>query len=100
MSIHPFRRSTGQGNQEQCEHKGISINNSGIKLNQYANDTTLILDASKEALSSALNMLDEFRKDSGLKFNVFLKEVLEIWQKSNKFSGAVSRTKLMTQLFN
>ena len=38
---------------------GISINNNDIKISQYADDTTLILDSSREALISALRLLDE-----------------------------------------
>ena len=49
--------------------KGIYVNNYEIKISQYANDTTLILDGSKQALLSALNVLDEFSKVSGLKLN-------------------------------
>ena len=49
--------------------KGFSLNNNEIKISQYAGDTTLILDGSKEALSSALNMLDDFSRISGLRLN-------------------------------
>lgn len=48
---------------------GFSLNNNEIKISQYADDTTLILDGSKEALSSALNMLDDFSRISGLRLN-------------------------------
>jgi len=37
-----------------------------IKLSQYADDTTLILDRSHESLLSSLTMLDDFSKVSGL----------------------------------
>ena len=46
--------------------KGISLSNNEIKISQYADDTTLILNGSEEALSSALNVLDDFSKVSGL----------------------------------
>ena len=49
--------------------KGFSLNNNEIKISQYADDTTLILDGSKEALSSALNILDDFSRISGLRLN-------------------------------
>ena len=49
--------------------KGISVNNVEIKLSQYADDTTLILDGSRESLLSSLAMLDDFSKVSGLRLN-------------------------------
>jgi len=49
--------------------KGISLNNNEIKISLYADDTTLILDGSKEALSSALYMLDDFSRIFGLRLN-------------------------------
>ena len=58
--------------------KGFSLNNKEIKISQYADDTTLILDGSKEALSSALNMLDDFSRISGLRLNDKKTEALRI----------------------
>ena len=58
--------------------KGISLNNDEIKISQYAEDKTLILDGSKQALLSALTMLDEFSKASGLKLNQKKTEALWI----------------------
>ena len=49
--------------------KGISVNNVEIKLSQYADDTTLILDGSRESLLSSPAMLDDFSKVSGLGLN-------------------------------
>ena len=40
-----------------------------IKLSQYADDATLILDGSRESLFSSLAMLDDFSKVSGLRLN-------------------------------
>ena len=54
---------------ETTNIKGISVNNVEIKLSQYADDTTLILDGSRESLISSLAMLDEFSKVSGLRLN-------------------------------
>ena len=48
---------------------GISVNNVEIKLSQYADDTTLLLDGSRESLLSSLAMLDDFSKVSGLRLN-------------------------------
>ena len=50
--------------------KGIFANNQKIKISQYADDATLILDGSIESLSSAsLKILDDFGKVSGLRLN-------------------------------
>ena len=49
--------------------KGISINNQEVKISQYADDTTLILDGSLKSLSNSLDLLDDFGKVSGLKLN-------------------------------
>ena len=48
--------------------KGISVNNVEIKVSKYGNGTTLILDGSRESLSS-LAMVDDFSKVSGLRLN-------------------------------
>ena len=49
--------------------KGIMISQNEAKISQYADDTTLFLDGSKESLLSALQVLENFRKMSGLKLN-------------------------------
>ena len=49
--------------------KGISVNNQEVKISQYADDTTLILDRSLKSLSYLLDLLDDFGKVSGLKLN-------------------------------
>ena len=49
--------------------KGIMISQNEVKISQYADDTTLFLDGSKESLLSALQVLENFRKMSGLKLN-------------------------------
>ena len=49
--------------------KGISVDNNEIKISQYADDATLIVDGSREALASALNLLEDFSKVSGLRLN-------------------------------
>ena len=46
--------------------KGISVK---VKISQYADDTTLILDRSLKSLSYSLDLLDDFGKVSGLKLN-------------------------------
>ena len=49
--------------------KGSFVDNNETKIRQYADDTTLILDGSREALASALDLLDDFSKVSGLRLN-------------------------------
>ena len=49
--------------------KGITVNNIEIKISQYADDTTLILDGSKNSLLSSLAVLDDFSKVSELRLN-------------------------------
>ena len=49
--------------------KGIFVSNQEIKISQYADDTTLILDGSIESLSFSLKILDDFGKVSGLRLN-------------------------------
>ena len=49
--------------------KGIFVNNKEIKLSQYADDTTLILDGTKESLIASLKTLGDFYEISGLKLN-------------------------------
>ena len=48
------------------EIRGISINGNEIKLSQYADDTTLILDGSEQSLQESLNLIDIFGDVSGL----------------------------------
>ena len=49
--------------------RGISFNNAEIKLSQYADDTTLVLDGSKRSLMAALNTLETYGAISGLLVN-------------------------------
>ena len=60
---------------------GFLINNEEIKLSQYADDTTLILDGSSESLKACLQTLDDFYKASGLKLNDKNTEALWIGSK-------------------
>ena len=48
---------------------GILVNNKEIKLSQYADDTTLILDGPRESLTASLKTLDDFYEISDLKLN-------------------------------
>ena len=58
--------------------KGIFVNQNEIKISQYADDTTLILDGSKKSLRVSLQVLERFRTVSGLKLNNKKTEVLWI----------------------
>ena len=63
--------------------KGVAVNNTEIKLSQYADDTTLILHGEQESLSVALNTIDNFTIDnfvyaSGLKLKVLLKRIIKL----------------------
>ena len=50
--------------------KQIKINNNNkIKLNQFANDSTLILDGTMSSFQATLNILEIFGTLSGLKVN-------------------------------
>ena len=68
-------------NKEIC---GINVNGKEIKLSQYADDTTLILDASEKSFLEAFRMIDLFGNASGLKLNYSKTEAL--WTGSNSDS--------------
>ena len=70
-----------------CQNKeicGINVNGKEIKLSQYADDTTLILDGSEKSFLEALRMIDLFGNVSGLKLNYSKTEAL--WTDSNSDS--------------
>ena len=45
------------------------MNNTEIKLSQYADDTTLILNGNQDSLTAALDTIENFGNSSGLKLN-------------------------------
>ena len=47
----------------------IIIKSKEIKLSQYANDMTFMLNGSEESLKESLKLLDAFGKTSGLRLN-------------------------------
>ena len=65
------------------EIRGLTVCGEEIKLSQYADDTTLILDGSEESLRESLKLLDDFGKMSGLKLNCGKAEALWIGSKTN-----------------
>ena len=54
---------------QNIDVKGLQIGTEEIKLSQFADDTTLILDGSQRSLEAALNTIEIFRTYSGLKMN-------------------------------
>jgi len=51
------------------EIAGITVNGKEIKLSQYADDTTLILDGSEQSVKEAVKLLERFGDASGLRLN-------------------------------
>ena len=64
--------------------KGIQINGKEIKITQFADDTTLILDGNKKSLVAALNVLETFGSISGLKINTDKTKL--VWIGKKRFS--------------
>ena len=54
---------------QNVEIKGIQVGQEEIKLSQFADDTTIILDGSYRSLEAALNVIEIFGNISGLKMN-------------------------------
>ena len=52
-----------------CSINGITINGQQYKISQFADDTTLFLDGTKDSLEAALNTLEIFGSLSGLAVN-------------------------------
>ena len=66
--------------------RGFLIKENEIKISQYADDTTLILDGLEKSLSEALKTLESFGKLSGLKLNS--KKTEALWIGSHAGSNA------------
>ena len=64
--------------QENKDIEGITVSGNEIKISQYADDTTMILDASKTSFTSALLDLELFGEISGLLLNSKKTEILWI----------------------
>ena len=54
------------------------MNNQEIKLSQYADDTTFILEGTKESLTATFHLLESFSLSSGLRINYKKTEALWI----------------------
>ena len=75
--------------------RGFSLGNDEVKISQYADDTTLILDGSEKSLTSAIQILDDFGKISGLKLNDSKTEALWIGSKGKKFKWPKYKVKTL-----
>ena len=64
--------------------KGIHIDNTPILISMYADDTTLILDGSKDSLVNSIQELKSFENISGLKMN--LNKTQTVWIGNKKYS--------------
>ena len=64
--------------------KGIYVDKNEVKISQYADDTTLILDGSRESLVAALQTLEDFSNISGLRLNDSKTEALWIGSKTGQ----------------
>lgn len=71
--------------------KGIKINSTEFKISQYADDTSIFLDGSSDALNCTLIELDKFANVSGLKINFDKTQV--VWIGSKKYSTSAIKTK-------
>ena len=71
--------------------KGISVDNHEIKLSQYADDTSILLDGSESSLHSALSELYKYAEYSGLNINYDKTQV--IWIGRNKYSTHSIKTR-------
>lgn len=71
--------------------KGIKIENEAIKISQYADDTSIMLDGSKTSLEEALNELAGFADISGLKINYDKTQV--VWIGAKKYSTDSIKTR-------
>ena len=68
---------------QNIEIKGLVFDCEEIKLFQFADDTTLILDGSEESLEAALNTIEIFGTFSGLKMNTTKTKAVWIGRKKN-----------------
>ena len=62
--------------------KGITVSQKKIKITQFADDTTIILDGTEDSLQVTLNVLEIFVNISGLKINTEKMQI--VWVGRNK----------------
>ena len=70
--------------------KGITVNNTEIKLSQYADDTTLILNANQDSLSTALGTIENFGKLDDKKTELITSHFL----RKNSFFEELQKSKI------
>ena len=75
--------------------KGLNINNNEIKLSQYADDTSIVLDGSESSLNETLSELANYAKYSGLNINFDNTQV--VWIGKKKLSSDTIKTKWKLQ---
>ena len=61
--------------------KGIMIRQKEIKITQFADDTTIILNGTEDSLQAALNILEIFGNISGLRVNTEKTQIVWIGKK-------------------
>ena len=61
--------------------RGITIRQKELKISQFADDTTIILDGTEDSLQAALNVLEIFGGISGLKVNTEKTQIVWIGRK-------------------
>ena len=71
------------GNGQQ-KNKGITVSQKEIKITQFADDTTIILDGTEDSLQDTLNVLEMFGNISGLQINTEKTQI--VWIGKNKGS--------------
>ena len=74
----------GKSTRANSRINGVAVNKTEIKISQYTNDTTLILNNEQESLAAALDTIDNFSYASGLKLNDKKTEDLWIWSNGGK----------------
>ena len=62
--------------------KGITVNNLTHKITQFADDTTMFLDGSRDSLMATLNTLETFGSLSGLKVNTDKTKIILLGKKN------------------
>ena len=72
---------------QNIEIKGLQVGKEEIKLSQFAEDTTIILDGSNRSLEATLNVIEIFGNFSGLKMNTT--KINVIWIGDKKHSSEI-----------
>ena len=85
LSLHTVRRNTRSPDaiRNKKEIKGIKIYNTEVKVSQYADGTTLILDGTEESIRASLLLIEAFGNISGPRLNNEKTEALWIVSKRN-----------------